>query len=104
MKLILALLACTPCYAQTASVPSQPVTGTAAIPAVSMSCTVPKNGGTCRFNIPASAAPVTAATKPVSAPVSLAGYTGKVACSFASFIINPDQTITITGMQCTVTQ
>jgi hypothetical protein len=91
--------------AQTATLPPTPVTGTAQIQAQSATCTIPKNGGKCTVAFPAYAAPVTANTKQVVIPVDLSGYSAGFTCSLASggqFVINPDQSITITGLTCTL--
>jgi len=59
--------------AQTASVPASKVSGTAHINAQSASCTVPKNGGTCKFSFPAYDAVVVGATAQITASVNLSG-------------------------------
>jgi len=103
--LLLLLLFCPPWFAQTASVPPAPVTGTAAIQSQSAACKIPRNGGTCSFTFPAYQAPVTGTTAAATGSVSLSGLTGKFTCALApdsTVIANPDGTKTITGVVCTV--
>jgi len=103
--LLLLLLFCPPLFAQTASVPPAPVTGTAAIQSQSASCKIPKNGGTCSFTFPAYQAPVTGTTAQTQAPVSLSGLTGTFTFALgpnSTVTHNPDGSTTITGATVTV--
>jgi len=102
MKRALGLLAfATPCLAQTASIP--PATPIGQTAQYQTSCSVPKNGGTCRFTIPPLQ--VTTPATPISLPVSLAGFSGAVSCSLApggQASLDQNGNLVLTGLVCTL--
>ncbi len=70
MKLLPILAIAISVVAQTPARAPLPVVGTARINGISGTCTIPKNGGTCKWSTPAYDAPVTATvTMPPSATI-----------------------------------
>lgn len=95
------------CWGQSVTVPAQQGTTTApVVPAQTVTITT-KNGGKETFTVPAQTLkPLTVTIPALTAPVSLSGFTGGFTCALSptgKFVINPDQTITVTGLSCTIT-
>lgn len=103
------LLICLDGVCQTASVPKQTIITTApVVNAQTITITTAKNGGRVSFTIPAQTlSPLTATIPASSAPVSMSGFTGSFSCAMSStgsFSTNPDGSITVTGLTCTITK
>ena len=106
LTLVFGLIALFPCAGQTVSTtPAKATTGTGT-PTQNVVITV--NGKKISFLLsPANIPPLQVNVPSLTGTVSLKGLTGTGNCSLApggQIIIHPDQTITVTGLKCSITQ
>ena len=102
--IVLPLVLCSLPLAMAQTVSTAPTKGTTGTGAPTQNVVITVNGKKISFLLSPANIPPLQVNIP-SIPVNLSGYTGSLSCQLApdgQIIVNPDKTLTITGLKCSI--